>query len=689
VQRRFPKILAVALGAIAAVWSVTPSAMATSVGSSVGSSVSSSVSSVDEAVDASQDANGVVTYYDSNGDPIPAQDPTPEFSSWEERLEKIQIVAVVTPTGDLNVNERITWNFGNNQKRGIFRYLPQRFRIDPSLVKVEDPKREWDRVTNIRWGKVTSLTGAPTAVKVTTEAVATEVPYGSVTENSVLRIGEENRFITGQHVYDISYTIERAVVDGLLQFVAVGEGWTVPVVNVDITVKVPVEAGKSAKCIRGNPALSCALTTEGNQVKVKTAGVGVEIEVPVDASVTSPAPLLETEHLFSDGFTTKGLPGLAGLVAVVGAALGSVAIGRKGRDRVFATGGSLGQVGDPERPRRVGEKLASPVEFEPPEGIRPALIEPARTGESTQRCISALVVDLAARNVLRIEPVQDDRGNFDYVLHLVGNGQAQLSKSESDVLGILFGSGPGPIALSELTSDIHLASQMKVVRAQLRAEAVNHGWWDENPVGVRGRWRGLGIFFLIGGVIATFFTASVSRFGVAALGLIILGVGMLIFAQTMPVRSATGTRIAARLRGFELLFDAGEGDRLKLAERQNLFAEYLPYAMAFGNVDKWVKTFAAMGIQPAVPYFGPLMGYGTGYGPGYYPGGWAGGGSFDRAMNDFERSFEHSIQAGAAAEAARLAAERAESSGSSSSGGFSGGSFGGGGSSGGGGGGSW
>jgi uncharacterized membrane protein YgcG len=682
VQRRFPKILAVVVGVIAAVWSVTPSALASAGGATAGPA--------DEISDASQDANGVVTYYDSNGDPIPPENPVPEFSSFDERLEKIQIVAVLTPEGDLQVNERITWNFGNNQKRGIFRQLPQRFRIDPTVVQVKDPKREWERVTPIRWGKVTSLSGAPTATSVTTEAAEGQVPFGSATERSVLRIGEENTFISGRHVYDISYTIERVVVDGLLQFVAVGEEWTVPVVNVDITLKVPIEPGKAAKCIRGNPTLSCGLSSQGNQVRVLSAGVGIEIEVPVDKSVTSPPPLLETPHLLSDGFTAKGMPGLAGLVAVIGATIGSVLIGRKGRDRVFATGGALGQRGDAERPRRVGEKLASPVEFEPPEGIRPALIEAARTGESTQRCISAMVVDLAARNVLRIEPTQDERGNSDYVLHLIGNGQERLSQSESDVVSILFSGGENSVALSELTSNISLAGQMKIVQAQLRAEAVNQGWWDESPPSVRGRWRGLGVVFLIGGIVATFFTASVSRFGIAAFGVIILGVGMLIFAQTMPVRSATGSRIAARLRGFELLFDAGEGDRLKLAERQNLFAEYLPYAMAFGNVDKWVKTFAVMGIQPVVPYFGPAMGYGTGFGPGYYPGGWGGGGGFDRAINDFERSLDHSIQAGAAAEASRLAAERAaSSSSSSSSGGFSGGSFGGGGSSGGGGGGSW
>ncbi len=681
-RRRFSGLVA-AVGVLAAAWSLVV----------VGPSAAS------PEVDPSDVTDGTILVDQSF-----QESGTREFGDYEERLEKLQIVAVVTPEGDLDVTERITWNFAGNQKRGIFRYIPTHIRVDPTEVKVQqsirksdrdkinDANRTWDRVMDVAWGKVSSLSGAPTATDISTQdqdESAGNVAFGQPASYSVLRIGEESRFITGRHTYDIRYTIKRVVVDGLLQFVAVGTGWDVPVQLIDVSLVVPIKDGAVPICNRSDRSLPCDISYDNGQVKLKAEGTGIEIEVPVAASISSPAPVIQTEHLITDGFTPKGLPGLVGLVGLVSAGLGAVVFGLKGRDRVFASGAALGQRGDQERPRRLGEKLASPVEFEPPEGIRPALIQPARTGESSQRCISAMVVDLAARNVLRIEPVQDEQGGFDYLLHMVGNGNEPLSKTESDLMSVLFGGGEPSVALSALTTRTELSGQMAILRAQLRGEAVQQGWWDENPVSVRGKWRALGFLFLIGGAIATFLIAAVSSYGIAAMGLMVLGIGLLIIAQSMPVRTATGSRIEARLRGFELLFDAGEGDRLKLAERQNLFAEYLPYAMAFGNVEKWVKTFATMGIQPAVPYFGPLAGYGTGYGPGYYPGGWGGGGSFDQAMNDFEQSLDRSIEAGAAAERARVAAERAESSSSSSSGGFSGGSFGGGGSSGGGGGGSW
>lgn len=603
---------------------------------------------------------------------VPGLQASAQSSSGGERLERMTVLAEVQPNGDLIVSERIVWNFGSNSKRGIFRYIPERFPVDNKLVDVPDPTRSWTRVTTIDWLRVTSPSGAPVDTTISTEG-----------SNSVMRIGNPQIYISGRHTYDISYRVERAVVDGLLQFVAVGEGWTVPVDDVSITVKAPVRAGAEPVCIRGSSGATCQATRTADGVAVRTSGVGIEVEIPVDDTIKWRSPKLETPHTVADGFTATGAPGAVGALALIGAIAGAVATGRKGRDRVFASGGALGQPGDQERPRKLRERIASPVEFEPPEGIRPGLVQPARSGESSQQGISATVVDLAARGVLQIEPIGDD--GKDYRLTFTGKqpvkSSQQITANEQNLLDVLFTGTSGSVTLDELSGRTQLASQMATVRGLLLHEAVEHGWWVANPVHVRARWRAAGLVLLAAGVGLTFFLAGASRFGLLGVAVGVFGLGVLAAAQTMPVRTATGSRIEARLRGFELLFDAGEGDRLKLAERQNLFAEYLPYAMAFGNVDKWVKTFEKMGVQPTVPYFGPM----GGYGPGFYPMGWGTGGSLQGALDGFDRSLNQSIAAGAAAEAARQAAARS----SSSSGGFSGGSFGGGGSSGGGGGGSW
>ncbi len=586
-----------------------------------------------------------------------------------ERLERLQIVAVVTPEGNLRVTERINWNFGYGRKHGIFRYVPFRRKVNADAPGIPNVKRTYKRVTNIKWHDVTSSTGAPTNADVSEKD-----------DVSVLRIGDANRFVTGRHTYDITYDIQGVVVGGLLQYTAVGDGWTVPVDAVSIQLRVPVKPGAKPTCIRANGE-NCLAVVKGDIVAVNSTGIGIEIEVPVADSIQSPTPQYELVRTFADGFATSGSSGAVNGLAGVAAVIGAVLAGRKGRERTFANGGILGQPGDAERPLRMREKIASPVEFEPPEGIRPGLIEPARTGVSSQRCISSMVVDLAARKVLQIEPINN---GDDHAIHYLGTTAASLSTNEQQLINALFrGQQDGTVTTSELSTRIELSGEMAAIRQALVQEAVEKGWWLSNPVNVRRKWRFIGFVSVVLGLLLAFFLMTATGLGFVGLAVTLFGVGVLGVAQLMPVRTATGSRIAARLKGFELLFDAGEGDRLKLAEKQNLFAEYLPYAMAFGNVDKWVKTFAKMGVEPSVPYYGPV-GMRGGYGGGYYPtGGFGHGGGFDRAMNDFDRSLNNSIEAGAAAERARQAAESRSSSSSS------GGSFGGGGSSGGGGGGSW
>jgi uncharacterized membrane protein len=56
-----------------------------------------------------------------------------------------------------------------------------------------------------------------------------------------------------------------------------------------------------------------------------------------------------------------------------------------------------------------------------------------------------------------------------------------------------------------------------------------------------------------------------------------------------------------RSLGFRKFMLTAEQERQRFAERQNIFHEYLPYAMVFGCVDKWAKAFEDLGLEPAQP----------------------------------------------------------------------------------------
>jgi uncharacterized protein (TIGR04222 family) len=603
-----------------------------------------------------------------------------------ESLQSMTIVAAVSPNGDLQVQEQITWNFGNplTPRHGIFRYVPQRVPWTNAPPKGAEKGDTFERVTVVNWDGASSST-APADSNVST------TKFGD-SEFSVLKIGRADTTVTGVHTYNLRYRISGAVVENSLRFSLTGAGWTVPVNEVVARIIAPITDVSQVRCLRfGKPEPTCSITAtaSGDGIEVRTNGLGVEVLVPLQPSTSYAPPRLEVIQTLGRAFRTTGMRLPAAAIAALLAGAAAALVGRRGRDRVFASGSALGEYGSPERPFHLGEHLASPVEFEPPEGIRPGLIEPARNGTSSQPCISAMLVDLAVRGFLGIETFDPQSVNF-RLTRLEPQGQVgpALTPTETALLHTIFVFGP-VVTSAELRGRADLGPTMNSLSASLVNEAVERGWWTKDPRHVRRKWYLLAVLFAVLAFFFFVFTAALSTYGWLGLSGFVFAVGVAVFARQMPVRTAVGSRIAARLKGFEMLFDAGEGERIKLAEKaqqnSNLFSEYLPYAMAFGNVDRWVQTFSSLGAIQSVGAPPRPWIYGPGF--GFHNGGMVfNDRSLSSAMASFDHSLNSSFSAGAAAAAAASAA--AARTNSSSGGGSS--SFGGGGSSsGGGGGGSW
>lgn len=70
-----------------------------------------------------------------------------------------------------------------------------------------------------------------------------------------------------------------------------------------------------------------------------------------------------------------------------------------------------------------------------------------------------------------------------------------------------------------------------------------------------------------------------------------------VFAYLMPKRTRKGTELARRILGFKLFMHTAERYRSKWHEEQNMFTDYLPYAIAFKDVKKWANTFKDLDFQ--------------------------------------------------------------------------------------------
>jgi hypothetical protein len=406
--------------------------------------------------------------------------------------------------------------------------------------------------------------------------------------------------------------------------------------------------------------------------------------------------MLDERWSFARAFEPK-LPivvaGVALLVLVVG--LVGWLVWRTGRDRrwagshvdaVFAGTGPEEAVGAFERP-------LTPVEFEPPDDLRPGQVGTLIDEEANALDVSATIVDLAVRGHLRITeiPKQGWFGKPDWLLTRLDPEDERLLPYEQALLDGLFqgperppqsgDQGPerppqsgdqGPerppqsgvegavegdadVKLSELRNVF--APRLEKVQDALYDDAVSRGWFRTRPDRTRVGWRVLGILATLIGAGAVVLAAWFTHLGLLAVPLLIGGLLLWALAGRMPHRTARGTAALRRVQGFRRFIVESEAERARFAERKNLFSEYLPYAVVFGVTERWARTFADLdGELPA---------------PGWY----VGSGGYSPV------GFAHSLDGFTVSTAGTIASTPSGSSG------FSGGSSGGGG--GGGGGGSW
>jgi len=157
---------------------------------------------------------------------------------------------------------------------------------------------------------------------------------------------------------------------------------------------------------------------------------------------------------------------------------------------------------------------------------------------------------------------------------------------------------------------------------------------------------------------------------------LVLGIGMITVSKRMPVRTPLGSAIAIQSLGFKKYLETAEADQIRWEEGQDIFSEYLPYAISFGCADHWssiVQELLAQGARVPQPQW--CTGYQLGSSPDW--------GSIGDSVHSVATSYSSSVTSYNAAEAAEISS----SSGASGGSGFSGG--GGGGGTGGGGGGTW
>jgi hypothetical protein len=537
--------------------------------------------------------------------------------------------------GELKVVETIDVDF-TDQNHGILRAIPNRY------------KNHRLQIDNIHvWFD---------------DAPAPRSTYQSG-GNTVLKIGDPDKTITGKHNYVIAYTLHNVVTfyDGYDEFFwdINGDQWAQRAESVTLALHLPEDLTLSEQtpvCLTGSSGSTdrhCSIHYNG-----PTRTISAETTRPLQPYQTMTVVAGFEKGYFTPSTTTETANEYTGTVLAFMAPL--VLLGGVAGVHWFRYGR------DPK-----GKGTIVP-EYHQPDGLKPIEAGTLVDLKTDNRDITATIIDLAIRRYITIveetEKLRFRRDRTKYTLRLEKTDFSGLAPFETPILKALFPKLAAGEQIDLDTMKYKLSAAGMKLRTDVRTRLVKGGYLRKTPLSTTLKaWGLFGLAFVVSVVIAIF------NGGPAVLG---IGAGVvvaIIFLFLMPSRMPKGVAAKEQFLGLKMYLETAESERLKKLQGPNaayahnahepkrtveLFEKLLPYAMVLGVEKQWANQFDHIYRTP----------------PDWYSGHWT---TFNAVY--LTSALNSGIQP-----AVNTAFSPASNSGSS---GFSGGSAGGGG--GGGGGGGW
>ena len=417
----------------------------------------------------------------------------PTIPSSVEQITSYHSDLTIETAGSLLVHERIVYDFGDAAHHGIYRDITDRFNAD-------QVKSGYDRVTPIDVISVKASAGTPAQYSTSEDG-----------DTFRIKIGDPDRTITGEHTYDITFRVRgayNAFADhDELVWNAVATGWSVPISDVTSVATAPADIqrvgcqygsyGSTTPC--PTAAASGSTANFGVPALDSYEGMTVTIALPKGV-VTNTKPIYEERFNVASAFRVTPATGgisIGMLLLIVGAIV--LLVWRFGRDRRYrgsavdaaygpdAGAAAVGAAGGADEVAAPRHETETPVEFEPPDKLRPGQLGVLVDFKANALDVTATIIDLAVRGYLRIEEV-DPKGVFirkhDWQLTKLAKDE-ELHHYEWTLYDALFHEGD-----TVLLSDLHdkFASRMQTVEKQLMDDAMEQGWFRKRPGTTKARW---------------------------------------------------------------------------------------------------------------------------------------------------------------------------------------------------------
>ena len=309
-----------------------------------------------------------------------------KINSFHSDIELLQ-------NGTADITEFIDYDFGNNERHGIFRDIPYKYHINENQGYLLDFKV-----------KSVEKTGTCGQLDQCLNVGGSE-PYDVSKEGSYyrLKIGDANKTVSGGYTYIISYSLSPVVVKNekldILRLDVTGEEWQVPILSASATLKTAGMSPTNLTCYSGKFGANnsiCTAQQSGNSISFEypaTLNPGdnftIEASFP-PGSFENYATLKNASELNND------TPAIVGFLIFIGIFLG-----------VIITFGYI-MIRYLRYLYKRSQELVVP-QYEPPRHLSPGEIGLLEDNISNGRELTATIIDLAVRGYLKIEQTKKPR----------------------------------------------------------------------------------------------------------------------------------------------------------------------------------------------------------------------------------------------------------------------------------------
>lgn len=496
----------------------------------------------------------------------------------------------------LSVVEDITADCGNAYgKHGIFRVLPTQARTPDETID-----------TPVELVSITDFNGTPRKFQ--------EIRDYS-THTVTWKIGDPNVTVSGVNDYRITYRVKNAVRFGDLKFDEFywnlnGNFWDIETDAFTATINFPVEVKGSASevwlysgdtGVKGNDKAGYNWIGE-NTLEVKSTGMlgvreGITASVTLPKNVFTPYVATVTEK-YASVIDYVMVAASSALLPFITFIVGFFFWWKYGKEDKF-------------------DKAKMP-EFTVPDNLSPLLMGMVKSiGIWDQKFLAAGIVSLATKGVIEIKEI--DGGFFagkDYEFTLTGKKEVieKLDAAEVKLLDCLFGGVLTTVRVSALKNSF-------VKKRKELEDTIMNFLTDKDYLSKNGRefQKKFAMFGVIGAVLLFFLMAFVNSVvdvsgDVLSGGVVSVIISIFIvsgFSAYMNKRTLKGAETNWHIDNLEMYMKTAEKDRMGFYEKENIFEKFLPYAIAFGITDLWIKRMRALYGEEYFNNYHPVWYYGA------------------------------------------------------------------------------